>query len=138
MRTLLVLTLLVLAACGTPTNPTPDRSPAGGGGEVVLPSEPATIIGQISSLEGGSMLIEENPGQPDTGRKIVFRLESDTLVAERIGDNIVARAQADLQVGQRVAAWADGPLAESYPEQGSAAAVVISLPAPSETMNDER
>lgn len=97
---------------------------------MVLPAGAATIIGQITQLQGGSMLVEENPGQPNTGRKIVFRLEQDTIVAERVGDDIQARAQGDLQVGQRVAAWATGALAESYPEQGSASAVVISLPAP--------
>ena len=136
MRKLLALMLLLLAACGMPTNATPGEASADAGSTVVLPSGPATIIGQITSLENGSMQVEENPGQPNNGRKIVFRLSDTTVIGERVGDNIEARTQTDLQSGQRVAAWVDGPLAESFPEQGSAAAVVISIPAPSGMKRD--
>jgi hypothetical protein len=66
--------------------------------------------------------IEEIPGRLDTGdTKADARVTSRTIVSR---DGIEV-APGELRVGQRASLWFGGPVAESYPVQGEAAAIAI-------------
>jgi hypothetical protein len=59
------------------------------------------------------------------GRKIVFTLTPDTTIVIRRGQDLNDITVTELAVGSRVEAWASGAIAESYPEQARAAALVV-------------
>jgi hypothetical protein len=88
--------------------------------------EPA-ITGLVHSAEGTAILVIEGlerPGLPQEEwygkRAIYFTLTGDTVI-ERDGETVTP----DHFTGLKVEVWADGPIAESYPEQAKAARVVI-------------
>jgi hypothetical protein len=119
-----------------------------------LPSEPAAISGTITLVQPGdsvqrssgggdpngtiscppscgstgspmrSVLIEEAPGGHGDNKSHV-RLPQTALLLRRTATGLERVGFSDLQVGQKVAAWFTGPVAESYPTQASARAVVI-------------
>jgi hypothetical protein len=66
----------------------------------------------------GTILVEE---QPD-GNKASLQV---TAVWRQTADGLEAAAFADLQEGQTVSAWVSGPVAESFPVQATADAIVI-------------
>jgi hypothetical protein len=90
-----------------------------------LPSEPATVVGTITRAQDNTVMVEEQPGQDTGGRKIVFSLSPATKIVVRRGQDLHDITAAELSVGSRVEAWADGAIAESYPEQARAAALVV-------------
>ena len=71
-----------------------------------------------------TVLIEETPG-PSGGAKIVLTMPTSARVLRRTEAGVASAAFADLRVGQRVSAWVDGPVAESYPSQARGSVVVI-------------
>lgn len=71
-----------------------------------------------------TVLIEETPG-PIGGAKIVLTMPTSARVLRRTEAGVAVAAFADLRVGQRVSAWVDGPVAESYPGQARGSAIVI-------------
>ncbi|MGH8777204.1 MAG: hypothetical protein ACRDWI_19380 [Jiangellaceae bacterium] len=73
----------------------------------------------------GSVLVEEEPSSISGDRKISFTVERDTTLLVERGVGYESVSFADLEEGQPVAAWSTGPIAESYPEQGEALAIVI-------------
>jgi hypothetical protein len=119
----IIMLSVLLVACGTPGTGGPSASP-GESPAAVLPDRAAEITGQITQLDGNRVLVEAQPGV-DGGRKIWFTVEAATRLAERRGDDLQDTAPGDLAVGQRVEAWASGPMAESYPEQGTAEAILV-------------
>jgi hypothetical protein len=86
-----------------------------------------------------SILVEEPPGADcgedpdDLGcEKIYFRITAETRVFREQGGQQVETSPGNLEKGQRVRADYTGyPVAESYPAQTTARAVVILEPAPS-------
>ena len=108
MRFLLVLSLLVAAAC-TPAGP-PARNP-----------DIAGVITRISN-NGNTILVEENPSDTAGSAKASVTIDGNTRIWNVVGPGEVARIDAGkLRVGISVRVWFDGPVAESYPVQGRAA-----------------
>lgn len=96
-------------------------------GERRLPAGEPYLTGTITSVGGEPLIvrIEEIPGGLDTGgAKAMARITSRTSVI-RDGTPI---APGELRMGQRASLWFEGPVAESYPVQGEAAAISV-LPA---------
>jgi hypothetical protein len=74
----------------------------------------------------GTVLVEENPDDPNGGRKISFTLTSDTAITGETADGVKAGVLGDLAVGQTVDTWISGDAcAESYPEQCGLAAIRV-------------
>lgn len=127
---LLVVGLLtLLMGCGRPeTGGAPGTgtgaSAQPSGPTVAPPSEPATISGTITQLQNGSILVEEQPGAEAGGRKIVFTITPETRLFARAGEQLRPITAAELVQGTPVQAWAEGAIAESYPEQARARAIV--------------
>jgi hypothetical protein len=103
--------------------------PGSGTSPVKVPSEPAGITGAVKSVErttqessAGSMLVEG--GEQPAGAV------SDKAMVAFTGDTQIARAgrripPSDLEVGMRVRVWFEGPVAESYPVQGTASFIEV-------------
>lgn len=73
----------------------------------------------------GTILVEELPGQ-DGGQKISLAVLSGIPFQRELPDGTTAPAAfADLAEGATVEAWVDGPVAESFPLQGAASALLI-------------
>jgi len=125
-RTMTVLLLVVAAASLV-------LGAAGCGPRV--PSGPPAIEGRITSVtpvlgansagpaDAGMIMIE---GSGTIGDKAAITVGPSTLVRRQIKDGSVTDATfADLSAGMRVRAWVDGPVAESYPVQATASAVLV-------------
>jgi len=123
-RTVLVAVTIALALCVS------GCSLLGGG---VTPAEPpdgpAGILGSITRIDRvddpevwGTVLVEggEQP-QGAVSDKASVRITTETLIA-RAERWIPAD---ELAVGMTVRVWFDGPVAESYPVQGSAAFIEV-------------
>ena len=110
MRALLVLSLVVAAAC-TPTAP-PTREP-----------DTTGLITHVSD-DGGTILVEERPQDVSGSAKTSLRITSDTRVW-RLDGNATRAGAADLRVGIAVRVWIDGPIATSYPGQAKAGDIAI-------------
>ena len=95
---------------------------SGGGGD----DDPgvADFSGTITSVAEGSVRIEENPALPLEGAKADLRVVPATVL--KWSDNTPA-SMSDLVAGRQAQAWVVGPVAESYPVQGTASRVVISV-----------
>ena len=73
-----------------------------------------------------SILVEENPGELDSGgEKAFLGVTSSTTLLRRSGSGVVAITFADLRTGQKAEVWYDGAVALSYPVQGTAKVVVV-------------
>ena len=115
MRSFLVVCLavglpLILSACVA--------------GERLLPAGEPYLTGTITSVGGEPLTvrIEEIPGGLESGgAKAVARITSRTIVT-REGNALTPR---ELRMGQRASLWFEGPVAESYPVQGEAAAISV-------------
>ena len=112
------LALALLGACTNDGDAAPD------------PNDP-NIRGVITSITDGSgdvigsVRIEGAIAQDTTYDKAVVRVEVDTLLLREAGSALMEVTFADLTVGQTVAAWFTGPVAESYPVQVKASQIVI-------------
>ncbi|MGH7481734.1 MAG: DUF3221 domain-containing protein [Longimicrobiales bacterium] len=75
----------------------------------------------------GTVLVEEEPGTTYGSRKISFKVTAGTRLLRWNADaaGYGTFEFTDLRVGARVRAWADGPIAESYPEQATAGTLVM-------------
>lgn len=73
----------------------------------------------------GTVLVEEVPGVQE-GQKISLRIDEATVLRHSGdgGDPEVVTFD-DLSEGDQVEAWVDGPVADSYPQQGAAAALLV-------------
>jgi hypothetical protein len=73
-----------------------------------------------------TVLVEEIPGGLETGgQKASLTVTDRTGLFRRIAGRVVAISFADLRTGQKVEVWYDGPVAESYPLQGKARAIIV-------------
>jgi len=114
---------VLLAACAAPGTGSPSPSPDDAPAAQVLPDRAPDIAGQITRIDGNRVLVEQQPGT-DSGRKIWFAVDDSTTIVQQHDSDLHDSTLGDLAVGQRVEAWASGGLAESYPEQGTAAAIL--------------
>lgn len=106
---LLVMLLAMTAGCGESSSDNP-------------PQTAPYIEGALTSVGAGMILVEEVP----EGNKASLRIPDGTPVWRAMPEGGAQRAQmADLAEGQTVAAWVSGPIAESFPVQATADAVVI-------------
>ena len=85
-------------------------------------SEAPSIQGTVTRKSSDRILVEEEPLDSSGSAKASVRLTSATRVLRRSGE---ASGVDDLRVGQKVSAWFDGPVMESYPVQAIAGAVRI-------------
>ena len=95
----------------------------------VLPDSAPGIRGVITKSDStaGSrfILVEENPGDTTGSQKASVRFNDQTKIYRRSGSSLEKIGRADLANGKKVSVWFEGPVAESYPVQGSAAVVVL-------------
>lgn len=103
--------------------------PDGGSLTAVVPTDAASIIGDIAQVErtGGRLriLVEQIPTR-SAGYPIAWiAVNRDTNVVQRAGGSLSRGSSAELVVGMRVQAWFTGPVAESYPVQATAGTVLI-------------
>jgi hypothetical protein len=82
------------------------------------------VQGSITSISGSAVLVEENPADESGSAKGAFTVTGETEIF-RSGDLQVPASFDDLRVGQPVIATYTGPVAESYPTQGTAGNIVI-------------
>lgn len=94
-----------------------------------LPAEQPGIRGVITkadSTAGSSyILVEENPADASGSNKASVRIKDETKIYKRSGAGIEKSSETALMVGKQVSVWFEGPVAESYPVQGSASVVVL-------------
>lgn len=89
-----------------------------------LPQKPPGIVGTITTVdEGGArVLVEAKPGEKSGSDKAMVRITKATRVCDAEGEPL---ANGSLKAGQRVRVWFKGPVAESYPVQGTGAVVQV-------------
>lgn len=118
MRVVLVLSLVVAAACA-PSGP-PTREP--------------DIVGLITIMsdDGHTILVEERPQETSGSAKARILVTEQTRIW-RLGSPITTATWSDLRVGTGVRAWFDGAVETSYPlgAKGAAIAIDPSAAAPS-------
>jgi hypothetical protein len=111
VRLLAVLAVgALLAACG------------GDDEQAAPPDRPVDSAGPVSAVTATSLRIDDAAGVVGA---LAGRVDGDTVVLRRDGDDHVAASIDDVQVGDRVDVWVDGPVAESHPAQAHAAVVVV-------------
>jgi hypothetical protein len=140
MKRILVLITLIIAAIGlasisacSSSEKTGSVGSAGTGSTIesinVLPNEQPGIRGMITkadSTAGSRMiLVEENPADAAGSQKASVRLNDQTKIYRRSGSSLEKIGQSDLTSGKKVSVWFEGPVAESYPVQGSASVIVL-------------
>jgi hypothetical protein len=114
------LALLLAAAASLATGCGPSTTP---------PDDPAGIVGAITSITPatatdiwGSILVEggEQPTGAVSDKASVTISDETTIVRDG-----VAIGADDLAVGMTVRVWFEGPVAESYPVQGTASFIEV-------------
>ncbi len=86
------------------------------------------VRGSITSISGAVVLVEEDPADESGSPKGAFTVTGETDILQRQGGEQVPASFDDLRVGQLVEAEYAGPVAESYPSQGTAGSIVILEP----------
>jgi hypothetical protein len=99
---------------------------------MALSSFAADIRGKITSISpadaanaGGSVLIEGAREKDTNADKAATRITAKTQIFRLQDGRKIARKFRDLKVGQTVEATFAGPVAESYPVQGTAGEIII-------------
>ncbi len=123
LAALVVLAAVVVGGCGGSTaQPAPSAT--------APPSVPAGITGTIHKLTRDTdtgqtvILVVDDGAIPGAVDRAVVKVTSDTVIWMLKGGTGTA---ADLGPGQFVSVWFDGPVAESYPVQATAADIRILL-----------
>jgi hypothetical protein len=86
------------------------------------PERPADSAGPVSDVTATSVRIDEATGVVGA---LAGRVDEDTVVLRRAGEDYEAATIDDVEVGDRVEVWVDGPVAESFPAQAHAQTVVL-------------
>ena len=126
---LAALSVLVIgcAAGGGQQSPPPTAS------QSPHPAGAADITGPVEQLSRGSggtgeFLVSADPSVSHTVDRARVRVTASTVVWAPVGEGRRQLKFADLKVGQRVSVRFSGPVAESYPVQGTAADVEVLSP----------
>jgi hypothetical protein len=88
-----------------------------------------SIRGFITSIMSDRVLVEEDPGEYGSAKGF-FTLTDETEILRRQNGELTEAGKNDLRAGQLVEATYSGPVAESYPTQGTASRIVILEDAP--------
>ena len=120
MRALMLILALAATGCGNlmadPFTGLPPNTP----GPAAPAGEP-DIRGVLTSVAhgtgGGTLTIEENPNASSGSAKARLKLTASTIMLRANGQRL---SFEELAVGQRIEAWYEGPVAESYPVQADA------------------
>ena len=80
------------------------------------------LRGVITARAGETIRVETTPGDSAGSAKAVVGLTRLTWITSARGDQLSPDA---LLVGQRVAVWFTGPVAESYPIQGEGLRIIV-------------
>jgi len=107
--------------------------PGSGAGNALPAADPGIrgIVTRVQKIEPANparlatILIEENPNEPAGSAKDQVTLEQGTRIFRQQGASLTPATVDDLRVGQHVAAWYSGPVAESYPRQATASVIAI-------------
>jgi hypothetical protein len=111
--------LWVALSAGCGGSPVDDTWPRTG----PAPSADAPDLrGIITARAGETIRVEEVPGQGSGSAKAVVGLTALTWITTARGEPLSPDA---LLVGQRVAVWFTGPVAESYPVQGEGLRIIV-------------
>ena len=110
-----LLTVCALGACST------------------LPDSAPDIRGVITNVQSaraggdriGSVLVEENPGETSGSAKDYIMVTTATRIFLVQGEERRRASFDQLRRGQRVEAWYEGPVAESYPRQATGRVIVV-------------
>jgi Protein of unknown function (DUF3221) len=152
---LFALTFAALSgACSKDPSPDADLiTPPGADNLLQLPSTPPEMRGIIAAIQPGdsvrpagpagapdasvscppscgegvslrNVLIDELPAQKGYLKVRATALTGATIV-ERVDGELRALGFSDLRAGMEVDVWFDGPVAESYPGQGTLKALVV-------------
>lgn len=70
-------------------------------------------------------MVEENPGDAAGSQKASVWLNDKTKIYRRSSQGLEKIGREELASGKKVSVWFDGPVATSYPVQGTAAAIVL-------------
>lgn len=122
--TLFAAALLALlpAACADgdpePSGDLADRSAA----RIPLPVDSPYVRGIVTAVDSAAVRVEVDPTAEAGSPKLIARIGPATAIAYRTGEPVPL---GELTVGHHVSVWLTGPILESYPEQGTASAVVI-------------
>lgn len=117
MLTIRLLLLLTLGCAGPGSQSYP-----GQGASDVSTNEPPSIQGTITQKSSDRILIEEEPLDSSGSAKASVQFTPSTRILRPGGE---PAAPEDVRKGQRVSAWFDGPVRQSYPVQATAKAVRI-------------
>jgi hypothetical protein len=86
-----------------------------------LPDTP-DLRGTITARAGETIRVETVPGEESGSAKAVVGLTPLTWISNARGEQLSLDA---LLIGQRVAVWFTGPVAESYPMQGEGLRIIV-------------
>ena len=118
-----VFLVVALSACAR-TELTSDSNSKVTNGTATIPTDAPSIIGVVTAIGPGRTLrIEERPWEESGSAKAAVRIPEGVAIHDR--DSGTPRTFEDLGQGSTVSAWFDGPVAESYPVQATASALVI-------------
>jgi LPXTG-motif cell wall-anchored protein len=92
------------------------------------PGSDGVIRGSITSISGAVVPVEEDPADESGSPKGTFTVTGETDILQQQNGERAPAAFDDLRVGQLVEAEYAGPVAESYPSQGTAGSIVILEP----------
>jgi uncharacterized protein DUF3221 len=110
MRALLVLSVVVAAACAPSGPPTREADISG-------------VVTQVSD-DRATVLVEERPQDTAGSAKASVRITADTRLWTADGRRASA---ADIVLGSNVRVWYDGPVATSYPLQAKGGDIALVL-----------
>ena len=118
---LFTIVTLSAFACGDPAHPADDHA-ASDAARLELPTSAPDIRGTITAVEARRIRVEEVPAEQSGSAKASVAFDDRTPILRRAG----GRATADALVqGAVVSVWFTGPVAESYPVQARARAIVV-------------
>lgn len=100
--------------------PDPDADP-----DTAVSSDDQPVCTDPAAAPLGTVLVEEDPASESGDTKIVFTVTPDTAIWVDTQDGTAAGTFADVAVGNAVSGWTDGAIADSYPQQATAAAIVV-------------
>ena len=100
--------------------PDPDAGP-----DAPVSSDDTPVCSDPKTAPLGTVLVEEDPSSPSGDNKISFTVHRNTALLTEGSGSYGPLRFSELADGMAVSAWADGAIAESYPAQATAAALVV-------------